>query len=72
MPCEDAEAAAPDDQRDGDGAREFDGGVVERVGEDGVFEGDHVLAVDGFEVVVGALLAVEELHDASCRRRAPG
>ena len=40
---ENAEAAAPDDQGDGDGGEQFDGGVVERIGEDGVFEGDHVL-----------------------------
>ena len=39
-------------------------GIEERVGEDGVFEGDHVLAVDDFKVVEGALLAVEELHHA--------
>ncbi len=61
---EHAEAAAPDDQRNGDGGEQIDGRIVERVGEDGVFEGDHVLAVDVFEVVVGALLAVEELHHA--------
>ena len=48
---EDADAAAPDDQGNGDGAEELDGRVVERVGEDGVLEGDHVLAVDGFEVL---------------------
>ena len=41
--------------------------VVERVGEDGVFEGDHVLAVDGFKVGVGALLAIEELHHRHAR-----
>ncbi len=51
VPCEHAKAAAPDDQRDGDGGEQFDRGVVEGVGEDGVFEGDHVLAIDGFKVV---------------------
>ena len=61
---EHAEAAAPDDERDGDGGENFDGGVVERVGEDRVFERDHVQAVDGLEVVEGALLAIEELHNA--------
>jgi hypothetical protein len=30
--------------------------IVERVGEDGVFEGDHVQPVDVFKVLVGALL----------------
>ena len=53
---EHAEAAAPDDQRNGDGREQFDRGIVERVGEDRVFERDHVQAVDVFEVVVGALL----------------
>ena len=62
--AEHAEAAAPDHQRDGDGGEHFNGGVVEGVGEDGVFKGDHVLAVDGFKVLVGALFAVEELHHA--------
>ncbi len=61
---EDAEAATPDDQRNGDGREQFDCRVVERVGKDGVFEGDHVQAVDVFKVVVGALLAIEELHHA--------
>ena len=61
---QDAEAAAPDHQRDGDGTEKFDRGIVERVGEDRVFEGDHVLAVDRFKVLVGALLAIEELHHA--------
>ena len=42
---------------------DFDRRVVERVGKDGVFEGDHVEAVDGFEIVVGALFAVEKLDD---------
>ena len=56
-------AAEPDDERDGDGAEEFDDGVVERVGEDRVGPGDLVFGVDGCEVVEGALLAVEELHD---------
>ena len=40
---QDAEAAAPDDQRDGDGAEEFDRRVVPGVGEDGVGPGGHVL-----------------------------
>ena len=62
--CEDGDAAAPDDERDGDGAEELDDGVVEGVGEDGVGPGELVFVVDGGEVVEGALLAVEELHDA--------
>ena len=61
---EHAEAAAPDDQRDGDGREQFNGRVVERIGEDRVFERDHVQAIDGFEVLVGALFAVEELDHA--------
>ena len=44
-----AEAASPDHQRDGHRGEQLDRGIIERVGEDGVFEGDHVLAVDGFE-----------------------
>ena len=59
---EDAESATPDDEGDGDRGEDFDRGVVERVGEDRVFERDHVQAVDGLEVVVGALFAVEKLH----------
>ena len=43
---EHAESAAPDDERDGDGRQDFDCGVVKRVGEDRVFERDHVQAVD--------------------------
>ena len=60
---EDGAAAEPDDQSDGGGAEEFDDRVVQRVGEDGVGPGLLVLGVDGGEVVEGALLAVEELHD---------
>ena len=62
-----AEAAAPDHQRNGDRREKIDRRVVERVGEDRVLEGDHVLPVDGFEVLVGALFAVEELHHAHAR-----
>ncbi len=61
---EGGQTAAPDDKGDGDRGEELDGGVVEGVGEDGVFEGVHVLPVDGGEVVVGARFAVEELDDA--------
>ena len=61
--AEDGVAAAPDDQRDGGGAEELDDGVVEGVGEDGVGPRLFVLGVDGGEVVEGAALAVEELHD---------
>src|ERR1039458_9879293 len=57
-----AETAAPNDERDGYRGKKVDRGVVKRVGEDRVFEGDHVLAVDVFKVLVGARLAVEELH----------
>ena len=57
-----AESAAPDHQRNGNHREQIDRRVVERVGKDRVFERDHVLAVDGFEVVEGALFAVEELH----------
>ena len=59
-----AEAAAPDHQRDGHRRQQIDRRIVERVGEDRVFERDHVLAVDVFKVVEGALLAVEQLHHA--------
>ena len=45
-------------------AENFDRRIVERVGEDRVFERDHVLPVDGFEILVGALFAIEELHHA--------
>ena len=65
-------AAEPDDERDGGGAQELDDGVVECVGEDGVGPGLLVLGVDGGVVVEGAALAVEELHDRTCRRRTPG
>ncbi len=60
---EGADAAAPDDQSDGGGAEQFDRRIVEGVGEDGVLEGVHVQAVDRGELVEGAALAVEELHD---------
>src|SRR5665213_262571 len=60
---QDGDAAAPDDQGDGDGAEELDDRIVEGVGEDGVGPGQLVFVVDGGEVVEGALLAVEELHD---------
>jgi len=45
--AEDAESAEPDDERDSHGREQLDGGIVERVGKDGVFERDHVQAVDG-------------------------
>ncbi len=51
---QDGDAAAPDDEGDGDGAEELDDRVVEGVGEDGVGPGVLVLAVDGGEVVEGA------------------
>ncbi len=60
---EDAETAAPDDERNGDGRQDFDCGVIECVGEDRVLEGDHVQAVDCFEVLVSALFAIEELDN---------
>ena len=60
---QDGGAAAPEDEGDGGGAEEFDDGVVPGVGEDGVGPGLLVLGVDGGEVVEGAALAVEELHD---------
>ena len=60
---EDADAAAPDDEGDGGGAEELDDGVVERVSEDGVGPRLLVFGVDQGEVVEGAALAVEELHD---------
>ncbi len=66
-PGQHAESAAPDHERNGDGREQLDRRVVERVGEDRVLERDHVQAVDGLKVLVGALFAIEELHDASCR-----
>ncbi len=57
------DAAAPDDERDGDGAEELDHGVVDGVGEDGVGPGLFVFGVDGGVVVEGPLFTVEELHD---------
>ena len=62
--AEDGVATEPDNQRDGGRAEEFDDGIVERVGEDGVGPGLFVLGVDGRVVVEGTLLAVEELHDS--------
>src|ERR1700678_1327183 len=59
----DAEAAAPDDESDGNRGKKIDRGIVERVGKDRVFEGDHVLAIDVFKVLEGALFAVEELYN---------
>src|SRR3984957_4393331 len=53
----DAEAAAPDDESDGYRGKKIDRGVVKRVREDRVLEGDHVLAVDIFKVFVGAAFA---------------
>ena len=66
-----AASADPDHQGDRDGTEYFDHRIVEGVCQDGVFEGDHVRAVDGFEVIVGALLAVEELHHAHARSHVP-
>jgi hypothetical protein len=62
--AQDAASADPDDQRDGNGGEYFDRRIVERIGPDGVLECQHVGAVDGLEVVVGALLAIEELDHA--------
>ncbi len=42
-------------------------GIVKRVGEDGVFESDHVQPVYAFKILVGALFAVEQLHHAHAR-----
>ena len=55
-------SAVPQHQGDGDGRKRLHHGVVQRVGEDGVLEGLHVLPVDGLELLVGALLAVEQLQ----------
>ncbi len=61
--AEDGVASEPDNEGDGGGAEEFDDGIVEGVGEDGVSPRLFVLSVDGGVVVEGAALAVEELHD---------
>src|SRR5579863_8812575 len=61
---EHAESAAPDDQGDRNRGKKFNRGVVKGVREDRVFERDHVQSIDGFEVLVGALFAIEELHHA--------
>ncbi len=50
--------------RDRDRAENLDYRIVQRVGQDRILEGDQVRAVDGFEVLVGALLPVEELYQA--------
>ena len=60
---ESRDAAAPDHEGDRGRAEELNDRVVERVGEDGVGPGLFVFGVDGGEVVEGAALAVEELHD---------
>ena len=59
-----AAAAEPDHKSDGDGAEDVHGGVVERVGQDGVLERVHVPAVHGGEVAEGTGFAIEELHHA--------
>ena len=62
VPVQHAESAPPQHQRHRNHGEKIDRRVVERIGEDGVFERDHVLAVDDFEIVERALFAVEQLH----------
>src|SRR5271157_1615997 len=45
-------------------AENFDHWIIKSVGEDRILEGDQMRAVDRFEVLVSALLPVEELHQA--------
>ena len=59
-----ADAADPEDERDGGDTEKFHGGIEEREGQDGVFVSQHVVAVALDEFLAGALLAVEDLHDA--------
>ena len=61
---EDAIAAGPVDESDGENAENFDGGIEEREGEDGVAPCEHIVFVAAAEFGAGFLLAVEELHDA--------
>ena len=62
--AEHREAATPQHQRDGEGAEELDHRVVERVGKDGVGPRLLVFVIHLREVVEGARLAIEKLHDA--------
>ncbi len=61
--ADDLVSAEPHHARDGGGRQDFHYRVINGVGQDGVLVGVHVGAIDLFEVLVGLLLAVEELQD---------
>src|SRR5580700_6466740 len=58
----DLAAPEPDYAGDRDGGENIDRRVVKRVGQDRVFVGFHVAAIDFREAVVGLLFAIEELQ----------
>src|SRR5260370_38480109 len=65
-PSDDIFSAEPDHRGNCDGRKNFDHGIVNRVGQDRVFERVHVAAINFREAVVGFALAVKELqHDHS-------
>src|SRR3954447_26150766 len=55
--------APPDHACNGDSGEEVHDGVIDRVGQDGIFEGIHMAAVDFREPAVGFALAIEKLQD---------
>jgi hypothetical protein len=63
-PGKHAIAAGPVDEGDGSDAENFDGGIKEGVGEDGIAPREHVLLIALGEFGAGFLLAIEQLHDA--------
>src|SRR3981081_2259319 len=65
-PSDDIFSAEPDHRSNCDGRKNFDHGIVNRVGHDRVFERVHVAAINLGEAVIGFTLAVKELqHDHS-------
>ena len=56
-------ATKPDDTRNGDRGKDFDHGVVDGMGHNGVFEGVHVAGVDVGKLCECPLLTIKELQD---------
>ena len=57
VPDSTPKAAPPENQRDSHHRKQVDGRIIERVSKDGVFERDHMLAVDDFKIGEGAIFA---------------
>ena len=59
--------SVPENQSNGGKAQEFHRGVKERVGQDGVAPGKHVVVIAIGKFVLGFCLAIEKLHHAHAR-----